>query len=325
MEDKQKKVLANYGFEVKSRYRTRGAWVLDTDQGLKLLREYGQLNRHFHFENRIKNHLYQKGMTRLDIVVKNKNGEPITELENGEKYVVTDWFYGEECDLRSKKGLHEAAKNLGQMHRALDGFEKESEDGDDSDVCLRFSKHNKELKRIYSYMRNKKRKNEFEIFAIDSFLAFYEQGALAEEMLLQSPYYKERQWGRRIVCHGDYNHHNVIFTSDGVATTNFGKACICPPLIDVYYFIRKAMEKNNWDVQKGVIILDGYKEVCGLSKGEIEFLYIQLLFPEKFWKLMNQYYNRKKAWMSQRNMEKLIGVKEQSEARKKFLEFLKIY
>ena len=64
--------------------------------------------------------------------------------------------------------------------------------------------------------------------------------------------------------------------------------------------------------------------MMGLSEEDIEFVYIQLLFPEKFWKLMNQYFNRKKSWMSQRNMEKLIGVKEQYESRKAFLDYLKI-
>ncbi len=324
MEDKQKKILSNYSFEVKSRYRTRGAWVLDTNQGLKLLREFGQLSRHFNFENRLKNSLYQKGLNRLDIVVENRNGNPVTEMENGEKYIVTDWYFGEECDLRNKQDLYEASKNLGRMHMALTDFETEEGDGEE-DVGLRFSKHNKELKRIYTYMRNKRRKNEFEIFAIDSFPAFYEQGMKAEELLHNCDYYAKKQWGCRKVCHGDYNHHNVIFTADGVATTNFGKACVCPSLVDVYYLLRKTMEKNNWDIGKGTVILDGYKEVCGLSPEEVEFLYIQLLFPEKFWKLMNQYYNRKKAWMSQRNMEKLINVKEQTEAREKFLNLLKSY
>lgn len=325
MEDKQKKVLANYGFEVKGRYRTRGAWVLDTNQGLKLLREYGQINRHFYFENRFKKHLFNKGLKLLDMVVENMKDEPVTEMDNGEKYVVTDWFNGEECDLRSLSGLSEAAKNLGKIHKASEGFVREEDDIMCMDVNLRFSRHNKELKRICSYMRSKKRKNEFEVFAIDSFSSFYKQGCIAEDMLRCSAYYTEREWEKHAICHGDYNHHNVIFTSEGVATTNFGKMCVCPPLVDVYYFLRKAMEKNNWDVQKGMTILKGYESVCGLQKEELEFLYIQLLFPEKFWKLMNQYYNRKKSWMSQRNMEKLIHVKEQYEVRKKFLEYLRTY
>ena len=309
MEDKQKKVFEQYEFDVKSRYRTRGAWVLDTNLGVKLLREYEQISRHFYLENRIKDHLKKRGMNHLDFVVPNREGEPITEIENSGKYVITDWFYGEECDLKNQAGLFLASKNLASIHRCLEDFAGTEEETKDEDSSERFIRHNREMKRIYTYMRNKKRKNEFEIFAMDCFHYFYEQGCEAEELLYHSPY--NRRAGIGDVCHGEYNHHNVIFSGDIVATCNFEKAFFAPVLMDLCYFLRKSMEKNNWDVSKGRSILEGYQSERKLSEEDIEFVYIQLLFPEKFWKLMNQYFNRKKSWMSQRNMEKLIGVKEQ--------------
>lgn len=323
MEDRQKKVLERYGLAVKNRYRTRGAWVLETDKGLKLLKEYEKVSRHFYLENKMKEHLRSHGMGRLDFVVENKEGEAVTTLETGDKYVITDWYYGDECDLRNRQSLHQAALNLAHLHNCLKDFCYEDEFCENG-AEEKFIKHNRELKRIYTYMRNKKRKNEFEIYAMDCFHSFYEQGCEAQELFLRSPYADGGKEPRGY-CHGEYNHHNVIFTKEGIATTNFGKACRGVPLMDLCYLLRKAMEKNNWEINKGKSILEGYESKRCLEVEEKEYLYVQLLFPEKFWKLMNQYYNRKKAWMPQRNMEKLIGVKEQNEGRKVFLDFLKTF
>ena len=47
-------VLEKYDFQVKNRFRARGALLFDTDQGPKLLREYEELGNHFMWENEIK-------------------------------------------------------------------------------------------------------------------------------------------------------------------------------------------------------------------------------------------------------------------------------
>ena len=54
LEDKVEKGLENYDLSVKRRYRHRGGWLLETTQGLVLLREYEQIRGHFTFENKIK-------------------------------------------------------------------------------------------------------------------------------------------------------------------------------------------------------------------------------------------------------------------------------
>lgn len=55
------------------------------------------------------------------------------------------------------------------------------------------------------------------------------------------------------------------------------------------------------------------------KKEEAEFLYLLLLFPEKFWKQINFYYNGKKSWMSMKNYDKLLKIESQEERREKFL------
>lgn len=322
LEDKVEKGLENYDLSVKRRYRHRGGWLLETMQGPVLLREYEQIRGHFTFENKIKEILVMRGFERIDSVVKNRAEEYVTELETGEKYVLYHWFSGEECDLRLKSDLALAGENLARLHRALE------------DVCVlaeeepvmttvplleKVQKHARELKRIHTYIKKKKQRTEFEIQAIACFERFYEKAVEAAGRLGKCAYYRKilEKGGR--YCHGDYNYHNLIRESGHLATVGFEKAGKGIPLLDLTYLMRKTLEKNGWDRKKGMAILESYAKNIRLSREEQEFIYIMLLFPEKYWKLLNGYYNHKKSWFSEQSLQKLRSLGEMEGCREQFL------
>ena len=62
-----------------------------------------------------------RGFERVDKALKNNADEYVTELESGEKYVIYQWFSGEECDLRAKPDLALAGENLARLHQTLEG------------------------------------------------------------------------------------------------------------------------------------------------------------------------------------------------------------
>ena len=51
------------------------------------------------------------------------------------------------------------------------------------------------------------------------------------------------------------------------------------------------------------------------NKQELAFLY-----PEKYWKQINFYYNANKAWIPARNTEKIESLKAQEKNRKRFVD-----
>ena len=55
---------------------------------------------------------------------------------------------------------------------------------------------------------------------------------------------------------------------------------------------------------------------------ERQDLFYRLSYPEKLWKIVNFYYNSGKAWIPEKNQEKLDRLLEQEAARKKFLKLL---
>jgi hypothetical protein len=104
-----------------------------------------------------------------------------------------------------------------------------------------------------------------------------------------------------------------------LATTNFEKSYIGLQIGDLYQFVRKVMEKNDWDILYGSNIIEAYDRVKPISKAELNVLYLLLLYPEKFWKITNFYYNGKKSWVSGRNTQKLNMIGEQNSKKEMFL------
>ena len=324
MEDRRELIEKKYGFQVKNQYRARGAILFDTKDGPLLLREKMKLTGHFEWENEVKEHLRKNGMTLLDFAVKNVDGEYLTEAEDGSKYVLYRWFFGEECDCKNVTTIRLMAENLGQLHSSLQNFYEEP-------VLLqqpllsRYDKHNREMKHVYGYMRGKKKKTEFERYAMQCFPNFYERAMQVHSQLSENLYYKDHSGQTKDVCHGEYNYHNLLLTKSGLATTNFEHAAPGVQLLDMAYFMRKVMEKNKWQVEKGVVLWNGYCEGAGCSKKELEFLITILSYPIKYWKLLNQYINSKKTWISNKSMEKLKAVCEQEDSKDKFLQQMRTF
>ena len=322
MDEKHSEVFRQYDLKVYNMYRARGAFLLETNQGLKLFKSFEDSENHLLYENKVKEVLVNKGFHNVDIILPNKEGAFITADSQGTKHIIKNWFDGEECNLKELKDVYAAAKNLAIIHSALEGIIEEKE----NTVCQPnleelFDKHNKELKRVKTYIWNKKQRNEFELAFLLIFDFFYEDAKKATAMLEDYGYrsFYEDCLNKGLCCHGNYTYHNIIITKEGVAVTNFEKCCCGVQIMDLYQLLRKCMEKTNWDKNYGKTILNGYESVRSMSKVEYQMLYLMLLYPEKFWKVTNYYINNKKSWISQRNIQKLTILQEQAPYKEEFL------
>ena len=88
--------------------------------------------------------------------------------------------------------------------------------------------------------------------------------------------------------------------------------------------MRKAMEKHEWNLKLGMAMLETYGKVLPLSREDQTCLYYLFLYPEKYWKQINFYYNANKAWIPSRNIEKLKDLEIQQPARNLFLSRIKV-
>lgn len=331
MEEKIRDVLDAYPFQVNRVSRGRGAFICDTDQGLKLVKAWHRSPQRLEFEQLVKYTIRDRGYYYVDQFVPNKDGQYLNLNQDGQQYTVRDWFEGRECDVHNAADLLAAVRQLAALHLLMqngDSLEQRLQAFTYEDTRQVFLKRRKELRAIHSYIRGKKQWNSFEKLFMGLYRDSLAEAEAALEMLDLFPFeeLREKAIQERTLCHGDFNYHQVILSRKYTAIINFDRLHLDIQVEDLYQFLRKVMEKNGWDLVLGALILDTYMSVKPLGHDERCTLYALLLFPEKFWKIANRYYNSRKSWLSGVNYEKMSRVTKMAGQRKRFLEnFKKVY
>lgn len=325
MYNRVNQVLEQYPFVVEQTHKGRGALILETDQGLKILKEYNGSEGRADFLYRILLFLAENGQKRVDCIVKTKEERTIAVDTDETVYMVRDWYEGRECDTRNRDDIQKSVRQLAGIHNTFREFTEEVPNllaAPPDQLLVEYEKHIRELKKVKHYIGVKKKKNDFEMEYVRLCDRFLEQAVVVTagqraELALDGS--TEDLCG---MCHGDFNHHNVIFSREGISVLNYEKAVFDVQAADLGNFMRKIMEKHNWNLGLGMDMLDAYSRLRPLGEAEMRQLCFRLAFPEKFWKISNHYYNTGKAWVCVRNLEKLKRVAEQEEAKERFMKVM---
>lgn len=329
MREYELEILEQYDVEVISTRKIRGAFFCDTNEGTMLLKETKISDRRALLLYLLLCHLESEGYGRVDTPVFTKEHELISVSRDGTRYMLKKWYGGRECDVRKESDVLAAGRNLARVHQSL--YWQESCGVQDREVLKpplgrhlkeEFLCHNRELKKVRSYMRNKVSKGKFEYLFLEHFEQMYELAMRVTERLEESEYenlYRDSVDSGRLV-HGDYNYHNVLLQPEEIATVNFEHFRVDIQVQDLYYFLRKVMEKHKWDASFGEAVLASYNSVRHLEPRELEYIALKLAYPEKFWKTANLYYHSNKAWISEMSVEKLQMSIQQTEEKMRFLE-----
>lgn len=321
-------VFEQFGVSAYHTTRGRGALICETNRGVKLLRETLHGEEKYAKEEYVTNQLKSQGFVHVDTFVRTKEGAFLAEDEEGKRYYLKDWFMAGECDVKNYNDVSRACQAIAKMHKALlkvsvpcEGFKVAVSESLDE----KFARKLKEMKFVRNYLRKKKNKSDFERRAYESMGTFYDEGERALLGLLESDYREafEQNVKMQMLAHGACNHHNILNGKGYVAIVNFEKVSVNSQITDLYDFMRKILEKYNWDIKLAYHMIDEYDKVKAITEAEFDELAYLFAFPEKFFKVMNHYSNSSKFWMADKDVEKLNNVINQNEARLRFVESLK--
>ena len=252
-----------------------------------------------------------------------KEGELIVTDFDRTNYFLKTYFEGRECNINDEAERKEAVQFLAQIHKVL-AVPEDVQFYPKANIVSEFEKHNREMKKVKRFLRDKSQKNGFEIYLMQNFDIFYEKALVVTANLTEylTDLEKEYLETKKPVCHGDFQYHNLLKTDKGFALINFEKSVVDYQIRDLYYFLRKLLEKNNWSVQLGEELIYAYNENLPLGAYDMIQLYYRFAYPEKFWKIVNFYYNNSKAWIPDKTCEKLGKLIQAEETRQVFLEHL---
>lgn len=319
MNEREMEVLERYPFQTERISRVRGAYLCETKEGMRLLRETESTERRLQWENRILCSFPEVGRLRVDPYVENREGLLITESSDHRNYCVKKWPGGRECEVSEQSELLRGAEVLGELHLWFRRIARTLEpDSSPVDWKQELARHSRELVRTRNFVRKKRHKTELELQILADFPYYYAQA----ERVLSLAVGPELPIS---LCHGEYTYHHVLYSGRVAAVTDFSHMHWGIPQEDVYLFLRKALEKHDWSFVLGKEMLARYERRCPQGEAEHRYLYVRLSYPEKFWKQVNAYYNHRKSWMPLRNLEKLRLLEEQREKKEAFLRQLGEY
>ena len=325
MNDRAVELLEQYDIEVLKTRKGRGAIVCETDRGCLILKEYSGSSDKIALQNRLLQKIAEEGLIRAESIIPTREGALSVQDADGTGYMLKTWVDGRECNIYDHSECCSSVGLLARLHRCMrlpadtpglpPAFSPEKE----------YEKHNRELKRVKKYLKQKGQKSWFEISLLNSFDYFLEQAlAVTEEWKEYSDSLRsedrDSETDMIAFCHGDYQYHNILKENGGWFLVNFEKCLPDDPIRDLYLLLRKLLEKGNWSIALGSELMAAYEKESSLSAVSMIDLYYRLAYPEKFWKIANFYYNSGKAWIPGRNQEKLEKLIAQEKDKQRFLD-----
>lgn len=319
-------LMEQYPLTVTETAKGRGALICITECGEKILKEYKGSSARAEILYDVAEFL-NKADIKTDRIVKTTEGECLSGSAEEGFYLLKEWYNGKECDTKNRDDILRAVAQLAQVHKCLkeyDGQIPESLKVSEQILIGEYERHTRELKKVRNYIRGKKKKNLFETKFMEHYSGYLAQAQEVQEHLAeQAKHRSEREWQQMYgLCHGDYNQHNILFRKDGIWIINFEQLHVDVQVSDLAHFMRKILEKHNWNTGLGMDMIRAYDRKKKLSAMECEQICFRLAYPEKFWKVANHYYNSKKSWVSGRDIEKLDKVTGQEKERQQFLQML---
>ena len=324
MNDKAVNVLEQYEMTVNRTFKGRGTIICDTDQGMRVLKEYRgrteKLELLYQLQGKLKDSL------RTDMLIRTKEGALFVKDIDNSVYILEEQVDGKECSYKNEEDIVKACGAMAKLH--LKFMTPQSEK-----ICLmpvffyadEMERHTVECKRVRNYLRKLHNKTEFERALLKEYDYFLEKAVDVTRRAREESQaeYEAYVNSNGLYCHGDYQYHNVIFGkgNSGAYTgiVNLEHFAHDAGARDFYLLFRKISEKCDWSLDMAQSMLDAYQNRRVFPPIEWRSLCLRLAYPEKFWKIINFYYNSRKSWMPNRNYDKLESLIHQEKNREKLL------
>ena len=324
MNEKAVSVFEQYDLGREDVFKLRGNYGCITSNKKYLLQEYDDSEEKLKTISALQKFLYQHGILTEELI-SNKEGRFISVGEDGFGYYLKRFYDLEECNIKNEQHIKSATRVLAKFHQmnpAVEDVFRETKGFHQGKNMLKaFEKHNKEIVNIRNYIQKRKNKNIFEQYLQGMIVEYYEQAVDAFLQLKTSEYSEcySTACEKKQLCIGNFNQHSIGFYQENPVLLNLTKVNYAPKIHDLYDYLRKVLEKNDWEIRIGHNVLKEYQETNTLEKRDMILLKNLLSYPEKFWKIINYYYNSNKAWYSDKNEEKLRAFQNQEKLRWKFI------
>lgn len=323
-------VLDQYEMAINRTFKGRGTIICDTDRGMRVLKEYRgkteKLELLLELQGRLGDGL------KTDTLVRNREGALYVKDIDNNVYILEEQVEGRECSYRSEEDIVKAFGAMAHLHLKLmapavrTAVREEPYAMPVYFYADEMERHTAECRHVRNYLRKLRSKTDFERALMKEYDYFLGKAVDVTAMARAESRaeYEAYIHSNGLYCHGDFQYHNILFGRGNAGAytgiINMERFAHDTGAMDFYLLFRKISEKCDWSMEMAKRMLDAYQNRRTLPPIEWRSLCLKLAYPEKFWKIINFYYNSRKSWMPDRNYEKLESLLRQEQNKEKLIE-----
>lgn len=314
MEELYEKILWDgYGLQFRGGTRTRTGLVCRTDRGLRELKKPRGTAGALRLAYAVKAQLCENGFPYVSRMYETVEGDPFYRWD-GVLYLLEDPMPAETLEEDGTAAFVRGAAVLGRMHRAARGFSCPAVHWDAARLPQLYGRRRGELAKLRRRGDKRGRYDAIDLLLLQYYDRFMERAAEAEELLRRGGYAAavERAAREGAFCHNAFKGEALRLAPTGeIWVGNFDRCSAELPLADLAAYLRRFWRKTG-DRDGVQAVLAAYG--TSLSAGDLVLLEGMLLYPEKFLRLVHEYYNRRRTCVSPAMRERLAAAAAEEEA-----------
>lgn len=318
MEDGNKRVLWDgYGLSYFGGVRTRTGMVCKTNAGMLELKKARDTMPHIRFAHDVKERLYENGFSHIARFRESLEGNPFFRW-NDTTYVLEGVLPTNVLADGELTGYIRGAKTMAMMHKSAHGLQSTYGLWDTEKLPKQFAKRHGELGKIKHRIQKSGKKDSIDMQVLQVYQTYMERVEGAISHLEQGGYSDHMEGAKNhgTFCHKSFKGSNLREQNEVIFVGGFEHATADLGLLDLASYLKRYMKKAE-GTQAGVAeILESYNKVMDISDGEMLLLRAFIMYPEKFLRLLNEFYNRRKTCISpamEHRMEEVIVEENKSQ------------
>ena len=316
MEDMNEKILwEGYGLRFRGGTRTRTGLICRTDMGLRELKKPRGSGESLRLAFDVKEQLRKNGFINISRFYRTLEGEPFYRYD-GILYTLEDVMPPESLPEEKEDTFLRGAETLGKMHHAAKGLQSESARWEEKRLPALYGKRRSQLAKIRRRNDRQRNYDAIDLLLIRYYDRFMEQAQQAEELLKKGGYEAAvvQAAEKGAFCHNAYKGEALRQNEKGeIFVGSFDKCSSELPLADLAHYLRRYFKKTEGSAAGVAEMLEQYGKHQPLSENDLTILQGMLIYPEKFLRLVNEYYNKRRACVSPAMQERLAAAAKEEE------------
>lgn len=306
-------IASQFRYRIKSYKPLRAVFLVDTDKGLKIIKESKKEPEKLFYIHGLKEYLYNRGFKTLDRFLLSKVGLPFV-IEDNRIFIMEDFIQGRECSFSNPYDRVKAMRTLANLHICGSGYIAPFGAAERNDIGKWEKSYLRKINDLENSKRevlNKKQRDDFDKIFIEDVDFFIEMAWIAYDTLKNSKYQSICQIAEKKspICHHDYTYHNIIIDKNNVLNIiDFDYSCNELPIYDIAAVILRVMRRLSYDLDIALTMLYHYDLIRPISDNELPLLMSLFEFPQKFWRLTNRYYSGKDGWSQKKFISKYFEI-----------------